>query len=147
MRTIKFRGKSPCFNTWLYGDLVRANNTVCICEKGSMEMDGHHIRQFADRPQYVDERTVGQFTGLYDCNGSEIYEGDILELKIMLYGKQEGKSRIRRAIWKNSGFYLVDKWNDCVCEAPTTTHDLVYTIIGNIYDNPELLESKTTKEE
>lgn len=140
MREIKFRGKSPLFGKWLYGDLVRTEHTNCICEKGSMEMDGHHIRQFADRPQFVNENTIGLYTGLKDKDGKEIYEGDILEVKVMLFGEQYGEPKIRKVIWQDMGLRIVNKYGDCVCDSPTTTCELEYTIIGNIYDNPELLK-------
>lgn len=122
MRTIKFRGKLKSNMNWEYGDLLHD------------DFNGYYIYPIKSAGLYknneVIHETVGQFTGLYDKNQNEIYEGDILDsngLKIEV--------RFVRGVFALlcNGDLDEELCGDC-------RTDLFAKIIGNIYDNPELLK-------
>ena len=120
MRTIKFRAQDIASNKWLFGDIRHHKNDVCIFEQGG------------NKGEQVKPETVGQFTGLRDRKGTEIYEGDIL-----LYNGNR-----RTVEWKYGTFGLSMHENgfpfQAFYELPVPIVDS--TVIGNVFDNPELMK-------
>ena len=122
MRTIKFRGKSILYDEWLYGDLVHSADNKRF---GILVNDKDSYNEYEVAPE-----TVGQFIGLYDCNGKEIYEGDILDFN----GLTVEVRFVRGAFAFLVNGYLDDElYGDC-------RTDLFAKVIGNVYENPELLK-------
>ena len=119
MREIKFRGKA-LDGAWRFGDLVnyRSCVTISVICRGNYE---------------VDPQTVGEFTGLQDAGGVDIYEGDIC---IFSSDIQSSKFVV---VWNVSkcGFDCVNP-NDKSDGGALWLDDL--KVIGNIHDNPELLK-------
>ena len=140
-REIKFRGKRLANAEWCYGSLVKCGNKNHIIGFDEVDLDGHHIRYYSDRPVFTKQETIGQFTGLYDKNGKEIYEGDIL----MCIGQREdnkGRKYLRKVSFKNGSFCMsVLEYNiDSYLYKHIVNGKLNWEVIGNIYDNKELLE-------
>lgn len=132
-REIKFRAKS-LDGIWEYGDLHLSCNHP-------------HIHNLIGAKIYIDHNTIGQFTGLHDKNGKEIYEGDIVGcVSWNEYFSKDGQpmEAFRRKMYidfRNGGFKMIEPM-------PTQLEDHVWDIIyngdieviGNIHDNPELLK-------
>ncbi len=119
-REIKFRGKNY-ENKWKYGDLVQEK-----WKQGKAIMIKKETTAWS-----VLEDTVGQYTGLHDKNGKEIYEGDIVKIK---YRDED----IGKVIYEHNGF-SIDVTNMNKNYGRVSFVNNFMEVIGNIYDNPELL--------
>lgn len=131
MRTIKFKAKTEQ-GEWIVGHYVGkpSMNEVCILPFQYVNYDNGYIDD--SECYYCIADTLGQFTGLYDKNGKEIYEGDILNfngLKIEV--------RFVRGVFALlcNGDLDQELCGDC-------RTDLFAKVIGNIHDNPELLKEE-----
>lgn len=144
MREILFRGKRVDTGEWVYGSFVPDLLEVF---NGFEELDGF-IKPFEKTPDKrrmveVERSTVGQYTGLTDKNGVKIFEGDILHF-VNTYRNANNEWHCT-VEFLNGAFvcrYIeseghlgeynhFNSWN-----VPKVQWD----VIGNIYDNPELLQ-------
>lgn len=131
MREILFRGKS-FGGVWEYGVPVfcGVNNELAF------------MKQMHSYDHQVMPETVGQFTGLTDMNGKKIFEGDIVNI----LGNQQVED------WKNVNYNALIAFLDggfCAIDGTIEEHafrryalermDFTLEVIGNIHDNPELL--------
>jgi uncharacterized phage protein (TIGR01671 family) len=103
---------------------------------------GHYYIYMDGGSEDSDLSTLRQFTGLHDCKGQEIYEGDILKFeKVVMISRKKGEIKetaIAIVEWAHQGFTL-----NCISECRLRTLNMAEgEIIGNIWDNPELLEGK-----
>lgn len=134
-RKILFRGYSTDSNQWVYG-FYREYLIYQSCGKC---LD--HINYFIDLSrggsEYVKPETVGQFTGLYDKNGKEIYEGDIVSNGHRNYSISFSLRYGWMLTMENFGYSIRNETTDSSFD--NAIIDGV-AVIGNVYDNPELLD-------
>lgn len=153
MREILFRGKRCDNGEWVQGYYIRAEH----------HWHNHGIHKdwitcgasanggwFALHNKYaVKAETVGQYTGLTDKNGKKIFEGDywIDDDDECIFVVEFRDSQFCFVVYGVSGALMEYGWDDiaggfgeCDCEPMTYYHHERIEILGNIYDNPELLK-------
>ena len=130
MREILFRGKNVCDGEWIYG---------YYAGPAGGRNNFHEIRDNSDSVGAwidVDPATVSQYTGLKDKNGQRIFEGDIVDCW------SEGVNAKGTVQQRKDGLWIIYPawqktimWGICPDEYCNTTVE----VIGNVHDNPELL--------
>ena len=135
MREILFRGKCCTTGEWVEGFL------------GIEVPDDYVIQQFSFDEYFASEcidqysvklETVGQYTGLTDKNGTRVFEGDILSGYLdELFPEEESRCEV---IWHDYGWHI--RSNGFLDTPDNDWLKENFEVIGNIHDNPELLEVK-----
>lgn len=149
-REIKFRGKRVDNGEWIYGNLIKEEDHyyISVAPLKIQLDDGYWEHSYGYPPCATDfhlennfeviPETVGQFTGLKDNNGEEIYEGDVItddEFPHYLCigynydatsfcGSKTSDFSVEGCFWFYNDIVMTDGW----------------VVIGNIYDNPELIK-------
>lgn len=159
MREIKFRGKcvadGELQGKWVYGDLVQKNGKMYITPHANVVRVNGHIGKLIVMHE-VDPKTVGQFANLHDKNGQGIFEDDIVRQAyhaetrnehldhewIAFDGRHIGKVVItaKGVCLKNPLHYSEDTGDTKPMNAYKQVAGYRSEVIGNIFDNPELLE-------
>ena len=124
MREIKFRGHDGA--AWRYGDLIHdsCNGRELIFIDDNVERTRHSVKQ----------DTVGQFTGLKDSEGREIYEGDIIQNED-LFPHTRGVVCYDAYLTR----FYIDTGDGDINDL---RQDEENCVIGNVHDNPDLLEKQ-----
>lgn len=131
MRENKFRAITESGNTWVYGQYAsRKDSSEHYIIQDLSHVDGWEWNAEAD---FIRAETVGQYTGIDDTNGKEIYGGDIVKRKSLALGGIDitGIVKMLEGCWViDDGHDAVKLWTECDENE----------VIGNIHENPELLE-------
>lgn len=119
MRDIKFRGQKIDLNEWVYGGISIFQHEATVFDCDCVVNSAYD----------VNPETVGQFTGLKDKNGVDIYEGDLLKTFGMIY----------QVVFSDGAFYMKLKSTHYrLCRIFIKQEEI--EIVGNKHENPELLK-------
>lgn len=127
MREIKFRGKRLDNGEWIEGDLLRMNDHWFIFPDPAPEgIDKYE----------VDPATVGEYTGLKDRNGKEVYEGDVIKIPETDFNAEI----IGRVLFDDDAYYIIPLRGGHLWGLHWSLRKHDAKIIGNIHDNPKFLK-------
>jgi len=132
MREILFRGQYDK-DMWIEGNTIVTNDgTFIYFGNGHAYWNNAEQCMQVENLLKVEPETVGQFTGLLDMNGKKIFEGDIFSLgdPNILYIVQWHDTGFSGKQIRSTSYVGLSYWRDRI------------EIVGNIHDNPELLEVK-----
>nr|DAJ14544.1 MAG TPA: YopX protein [Siphoviridae sp. ctdzB12] len=122
MREILFKAKRKDNGKWVEGDAIHEPIGMSIRH----EKNGMSVRV------PVDPDTLCQYTGLTDKNGQKIWENDIVR-------NEEGDIGVVQWFEEHAAFMIWNKTKNCVCYLAENDFSKI-EIVGNEFDNPELLE-------
>lgn len=136
MREIKFRGYNRKNNKWLYGYYLINRGQHFICPEGI-------VNPLASWEDFVvEEESVGQWTGIKDREGADIYEGDIVNRSVAACNYADGAvgviEDVFEVMYNDFGFLPFLELDFVACGGKLSD----YKIIGNVYQNKELLEDE-----
>lgn len=130
MREILFRGRDKYTNEWFYGFVEAPHTTV----DGVVE--SYYFNSYVNGKscrKIISANTLGQYTGLTDKNGTKIFEGDIVITKTTSY------KFVGCILYSTEYVRFVCVTKSKMPYPMDSTFE--YEVIGNIHDNPELLEA------
>ena len=134
LREIKFRGKRLIDGTWIYGGFMKTQRI------NKYQVGG------TSRYNTIIPETLGQYVGLHDKNGREIYEGDIVKVFSDCDGYYIEKKDINGIVLFDDEFGLdyIINFNHIrgCCEEYLGNHRDNIEVIGNVYDSPQLLKGE-----
>lgn len=126
MREILFRGKRLKDDKWIYGYLASVDtiNNINRVDMGNED---------------VDEETIGQWTGFMDENRTYIFEGDVLEYSYSIDDYDE-PGTYRSVVSFKNGIFCLDNDEGMTLSYIFWESDDCVNVLGNVYDNPELMK-------
>lgn len=146
MREILFRGKSQHSNEWLYGSLLLTDDNKNNCFGTGIIRQRHQIVHYNagdwNMGQWVAEdiyqASIGQYTGLKDKNGIKIFEGDIIEFKDSFEDIFADKPEVvrREVVFDTEQLWFHPRDSSVILHRQFNED---FTVIGNIHDNPKLI--------
>jgi uncharacterized phage protein (TIGR01671 family) len=144
MREHLYRGQRCHDRKWVYGNLIEdTNGTHYIYPSDVIEPDGHHLQFDTDEAWWVIPKTISEYTGLLDKNGVKIFEGDIVETEIETIGDVQFSHGMFGIEWVDTKETrsMVGGWGQLHnLRRMDDGYNEKVEVIGNIHDNPELLE-------
>lgn len=137
MREILFRGKTLNGNEWIIGAGVYKSEgyTWTITD------DVTKTENRGTGSDAIISETIGQFTGLADKNGKQIFEGDIVE-PMLVGGTHKGFSWGRQVVVFDRGAFGLKSRREEITPMCNYAANVQFEVFGNIHDNPELLEAQ-----
>lgn len=138
MREIEFRGKRIDNGEWVYGNLMQFEDSATFIfadeRKGASTLTYAHF--IINNMHAIDEKTLGQYTGLKDKNGKKIFEGDIVDISV--YDRLDWSSIKGKVVFLN-GAWLVEDVGHFAITLQSETNEI--EIIGNVHENLGLWEA------